>query len=314
MWGWQEAAMRRTASVILGTTALITSAIAVPAQAALSAPAGSVIYGTVLAAGHPVAGAEVTLYAWPDQKVTAAMKVGQQVPLVAVGQAVSSSTGSYGVAVSDYAALRARADHGIVNLVATAVSGRTAGTFSFSRRLVAGGTELAADTNAAVPSTAPQTASLNLADGPSAPGVQCGMWHLLRTYPPTNVVVGATFSRVSYERTNFFYGVGQNSSIGVGVGNGKPSRSAAARRSARKSGSTCPRAPATARQRICITTRSTPITCAGRTTTWAVRPSGLWPGCRLDAAEVGRGGRGSAPGAPGRLLLLRPVGQRRARE
>jgi hypothetical protein len=220
MWGWQEAAMRRTASVILGTTALITSAIAVPAQAALSAPAGSVIYGTVLAAGHPVAGAEVTLYAWPDQKVTAAMKAGQQVPLVAVGQAVSSSTGSYGVAVSDYAALRARADHGIVNLVATAVSGRTAGTFSFSRRLVAGGTELAADTNAAVPSTAPQTASLNLADGPSAPGVQCGMWHLLRTYPPTNVVVGATFSRVSYERTNFFYGVGQNSSIGVGVGNG----------------------------------------------------------------------------------------------
>ena len=65
-----------------------------------------------------------------------------------------------------------------------------------------------------------QAASLNLVHGPSTPGVQCGVWHLLRTYPPTNVVVGATFSRVSYENTNFFYSAGQSSSIGIGVGNG----------------------------------------------------------------------------------------------
>ena len=84
--------MRRIISALLGAAALITAYAAVPAQAAVTAPAGPVVLGSVLAAGQPVAGAEVTLYAWPDQAVTSAMTDGQQVRRCRLAQTTGSST------------------------------------------------------------------------------------------------------------------------------------------------------------------------------------------------------------------------------
>ena len=72
-------------SLLLG---IGTVAVAVPPEA-LAAPvstvvSGAVVTGQVRSAGHLVAGASVTLYAWPDPAVIAALKPGQQVPLCSV--------------------------------------------------------------------------------------------------------------------------------------------------------------------------------------------------------------------------------------
>jgi len=53
----------------------------------------------VTAGGKPESGVTVTIHAWPDQSVMQALKIGQAVPLVAVGSATTDSSGKYSVSV-----------------------------------------------------------------------------------------------------------------------------------------------------------------------------------------------------------------------
>ena len=205
-------------SLLLG---IGTVAVAVPPQA-LAAPVstvvtGAVVTGQVRSAGHLVAGAVVTLYAWPDPAVIAALKPGQQVPLKPVGSAVSSASGRYAIAVTRWSAVRAAASNDVVNLEVIAVFGRRADVFSFPRTLVAG--PALATGQARALSLAPQRANLSLASGPAPQSDQppCGYTYLIKRYRPRWVVVGATYSKVPGVSMSFTYGYGQNSSLGVGV-------------------------------------------------------------------------------------------------
>jgi hypothetical protein len=136
-----------------------------PVQAvAATAPRGTVVDGTVMANGRPVAGAKVTLYAWRRQSVMARLRIGQTRHLTVVGSAVSSRSGRYSVKVTNWAGLSASASQGVVNLEITARTANSSMTFSFPRRIVAtaNGAALAADNEVRVPHLAPQKANLNL--------------------------------------------------------------------------------------------------------------------------------------------------------
>src|ERR1022692_56825 len=196
---------------------LVSGAVAVPSLA-LPAAAGTVVTGQVRSAGHPVAGARVTLYVWPGPAVVAALKPGEQVPLQAVGSAVSVGTGQYAIAVTRWAAVRAAASRGVVNLEAMAVWNRGVGVFSFPRMLV-NGPALAVDSQSGASSLAPQQATLGIVSGPASKSGRppCGSTYLIKTYRPRWVIVGATYSKVPGVVMNFTYGRGQNSSLGVGL-------------------------------------------------------------------------------------------------
>jgi hypothetical protein len=213
--------MGRTFSVSLVIAGLVSAALVVPAQVASAAPAGTVVTGEVAAGGHPVSGAKVTLYAWPRQAVVAALKPGDRVPLRAIGSALSSNTGRYSISVSNWKGVRASADHGIVNLEALAVRGRSAGLFNFPRILVttASGAALAVDGQARVPSMVPQQATLGLVHGPALkPGIPpCGVIYKIKSFGKRSAVVGGTYSRVTGVKMHFKYSRTQSSQLGVGV-------------------------------------------------------------------------------------------------
>ncbi len=168
-----------TASVILVLWAVSATP---PAMAATSAPASGgalVVQGTVLGVtGQAVAGQQVNLIAWPQQRVTAAVRPGQVVPTTLVGSAVTSASGSYAIRVASPGGLAAAADDGTVNLevLTTGTAGFSA--FSFHRQLVATPDGAAF---AAFPAGAAQTANLRLRPGGQAapatvPGPRAGTW------------------------------------------------------------------------------------------------------------------------------------------
>jgi hypothetical protein len=61
----------------------------------------------VTAGGHALAGAKVTLYAWPRNSVVAALHQETSVPWTIVGSAVSNHAGLYAVTVSNPGTVRA---------------------------------------------------------------------------------------------------------------------------------------------------------------------------------------------------------------
>jgi hypothetical protein len=217
--------MRRGFGVILGAAGLVLAALAIPSQVALAAPAGIVVMGQMVAGGQPVAGAKVTMYAWPRQAVVVALKQGAAVPMRAVGSAVSSSTGRYAISVSNWKAVQASADGDVVNLEVMAFQGRSGGVFSFPRLLVetASGPALAVDNAALTLSMAPQSADLGLVRGPSGnrrgpPDFPpCGQMIKAKYLGKRWTVVGITSSKVLGTTIDFDYGKDQSSSLGVGI-------------------------------------------------------------------------------------------------
>ncbi|MFD4598093.1 DNRLRE domain-containing protein [Streptomyces sp. NPDC058464] len=94
--------------------------------------------GTVKDAdGNLAAGADVVLYAWPDNESDDALEEGDSVKLQPVAKAVSDSSGGYALRVASAAALtpEAAAD-GTVNFETVAYSGSRQAVFNFPRTLV----------------------------------------------------------------------------------------------------------------------------------------------------------------------------------
>jgi hypothetical protein len=206
---------------VLWLAALVSAAAAAtPAQAVtVTTPSRIVVQGTVMSGGHVVAGAHVTLYAWPQQAVMAALKIGDRVPLTVVGAAMSSGSGRYAVAVTNWAGVRASADHGIVNLEAMAFDQGRGGAYSFPRQIVATahGSALAAENQATVPRLAAQRATLRLGPAVSGSDIPCGQTVLLKSYGKRNTIVGVEYSSVSPTvKLVFTYGKDQSSILGVG--------------------------------------------------------------------------------------------------
>jgi hypothetical protein len=123
-----------------------------------------VVVGRVLLNGHGVPGAEVTLYAQPNQTVMASLKPGDRVPQIVVGSAVSSASGSYSISPTDWVGLRRSATYGNINFEVIAISGCRAWMYFFPRKLVrtATGPALAVDDSSDPPQLTPQRVDLRL--------------------------------------------------------------------------------------------------------------------------------------------------------
>jgi len=222
---------RRLTLILTSSLALAAAAAIVPsvASAAAATPPrlapGTVVTGSVTGGGHALAGAKVTLYAWPSQAVTAAVKIGAQVPLTVLGSATSSSSGSYSIAPTNLASLRASADpNGIVNLEVLAVYHGHTTLYYFPRTLVttAGGLRLAANSQAAKPQLAPQQAnlSLNLSRRAANPRLDCGTQVPIATWNNIEGVLGAEYSHLDSVKMGFVYSTGQSSKLGAAVSSG----------------------------------------------------------------------------------------------
>ncbi|MEV6500091.1 DNRLRE domain-containing protein [Streptomyces prunicolor] len=131
--------------------------------------------GTVKDAdGNVAAGADVVLYAWPDNESDDALEEGDSVKLQPVAKAVSDSSGGYVLRVASASSLtpEAAAD-GTVNLETVAYSGSHQALFNFPRTLVTSSSTtayLAATTDSATATsidTTPATADLVLDNAPT---------------------------------------------------------------------------------------------------------------------------------------------------
>ncbi|MFE2212122.1 DNRLRE domain-containing protein [Streptomyces canus] len=125
--------------------------------------------GTVKdAAGNTVAGADVVLYAWPDNESDDALEEGDSVKLQPVAKAISDSAGGYTLRVASASSLTPQAaTDGTVNLETVAYSGSHQALFNFPRTLVSSsGTSayLAATTDAAGTTVADADTSPVVAD------------------------------------------------------------------------------------------------------------------------------------------------------
>ncbi|MFE2423156.1 DNRLRE domain-containing protein [Streptomyces hokutonensis] len=114
--------------------------------------------GTVKGAdGNVAAGADVVLYAWPDNESDDALEEGDSVKLQPVAKAVSDSSGAYTLRVASASALTPEAaTDGTVNLETVAYSGSHQAVFNFPRTLVSSSSStayLAATTKAAATDT-----------------------------------------------------------------------------------------------------------------------------------------------------------------
>ncbi len=115
--------------------------------------------GTVKdAAGNTVAGADVVLYAWPDNESDDALEEGDSVKLQPVAKAISDSGGGYTLRVASASSLTPQAaTDGTVNLETVAYSGSHQALFNFPRTLVTSSATtayLAATTDAATTTVA----------------------------------------------------------------------------------------------------------------------------------------------------------------
>jgi hypothetical protein len=212
------AAAFAAAGLVLATGATPSQAASSTASLSSAAPAGTVVTGQVTTGGHPIAGAQVTLVAWPRQRVLNAVPQGGTAPTHVVGSAVSGGSGDYAITIKNWSAVRSFATNGVVNLEVLARWGDYGTVYAFPRKLTASGA-LAADNEARVPSTAPQRANLGL--------VLVTARSSTPRYPPCIpvkikylgkhwTVVGMTSSKVRKVTMDFDYGTNQNSSLGVG--------------------------------------------------------------------------------------------------
>ncbi|MGW3289983.1 DNRLRE domain-containing protein [Streptomyces sp. NPDC001002] len=87
--------------------------------------------------GNTVAGADVVLYAWPDNESDDALEEGDSVKLQPVAKAISDSDGGYTLRVASASSLTPQAaTDGTVNLETVAYSGSHQALFNFPRTLV----------------------------------------------------------------------------------------------------------------------------------------------------------------------------------
>jgi len=194
---------------------LTTATIPAAAAAAAAGPSIAAQGRLVGAAGRPVAGARIVLYAWPADSVVSRLRPGQRVPLRIVGTARTTALGGYAIRVTSPAALRASAARdGTLNLELITTTPAGFATFSFHRRLAATlqGSSAARMT--------PQAANLRLmpaGTAPRSPQIQCGLMHEVASYGARTTTVGTTYSHVPGVTAHFTYGSGQSSGLGVGV-------------------------------------------------------------------------------------------------
>jgi hypothetical protein len=124
----------------LGLAVLLGGAVVIAVRATSShtppVAVRPVVVGRVLVNGHGVAGAQVTLYAQPNQTVMASLKPGDTVPQIVVGTAVSSGSGSYSISPSNWAGLRRSATFGNINFEIIAIKGCRLAPYFFPRKLV----------------------------------------------------------------------------------------------------------------------------------------------------------------------------------
>jgi len=129
------------------------------------ASASPVVVGRVVLNGRGVPGADVTVYAWPNQAVVTSLKVGEPVPQVLVGSAVSSGSGSYSISTTNWPGIRRSATNGVVNFYVMAIGRCRVVTYFFPRKIVrtATGPALAANTDSeTTPQLTVQHANLSL--------------------------------------------------------------------------------------------------------------------------------------------------------
>lgn len=226
-----DGSIRAALAVGVGTAALLAiAATAVPGHAASrvtspSVPAGTmVVQGSVAgASGHAAAGARVVLYAWPNSSVLKGMRVGQRVPVVTVGSAVTNASGHYSITYSSLAALKSlESSTGVVNFQAVSSGSSGVGSFSFSRQLTgeAHGALTASSVPGATPASQPVNMRLAGTKGTVTPQEECG-WFESVNYGPEWTVVGTTYvTATSGVAQGFDYGNGQNSTLGVGFSAG----------------------------------------------------------------------------------------------
>lgn len=194
----------------------------------------SSLKGQLIASGRvtnshdqPVSGAQVRLFAWPTQAVVTKLKPGDRVPLRVVGSASSAADGSYAIRLaSPSGLLTSSSPQGVVNLEIVASHGSAGmGSFSFSRKMVQvnGHAKLVTLFGKRNPAAAvvQQTAAIRLHSNATvnaqATSSLCAL-DLVAVYSARPGVVGSSYSRYAGENTQWFtYGVGQSTSIGVGV-------------------------------------------------------------------------------------------------
>jgi hypothetical protein len=216
-------------ALAIGSPAL--AAITHPQAAASGGLIGQVlVQGTVRAGGRPLADAAVTVYAWPPNSVLGALKPGKMVPTQVVGTAKTTPSGQYTVTVSSPAALQASVmPDGIVNLEIDAQSATSGASFSFSRRLVQTPDRIeltsalfegAINDGASSPDP-PEQADLFMQPVASqriqSPDI-C-VWELLKSYPPSPTIIGATYDITDNVTQTFIYGTDQSSSLGISTSN-----------------------------------------------------------------------------------------------
>lgn len=176
--------------------------LAAPATA-VSAPPSLTVTGTVSYLGRPQAAAVVTIAAWPDQRITAGIRPGHEVPLVTLGSATTGPDGRYEIRVPD-GLLAPEATDGVVNLEVDSGSGSA--FFPVTIQRMPGNASVAA---AAHPATA-NVAALS----PVMPAAHCGVAYV-RSLGKVWTRVGQTYVVPRGVRQTFSYSSGQASTLGI---------------------------------------------------------------------------------------------------
>jgi hypothetical protein len=179
---------------------LVTTA---PAQAATPA-AAIAVHGTVTASGKANAGATVYIYAWPDETVLQALKIGQTVPRVSVGETKTNASGQYAISLP-VTKLAPEATSGVVNLeIGTSTAAENLSVVIAQNA----GNAYLAGTNPVV----------NLQDsGKNECSQPVDSWHYYASMKKHWATVGQTYVATTDATQQFSYSLGQFSTIGAGT-------------------------------------------------------------------------------------------------
>lgn len=217
----------RLVAALAMAVALVVS-IAAPAQAGRGPAGVTWITGTLLdSSGDPVAGAEVTLTAWPSGSQLAALSPDEDVVTVDAGTTVTDAQGAFSFqhdVLLDNDLQSLTDGTFIVDLTVEATSGNQYWAFSTSRFLTElvspSGEEAEAIDDSPITMTPIGTAAAS-GTQPAFPPSSCP-FRKIATLGPRWVVVGAG-STTTDVTMKFTYSSGSNTSIGIGVSlNGGP--------------------------------------------------------------------------------------------
>jgi hypothetical protein len=202
--------MRKHSLLSLSALASLTLAasMATPASAAARASqpghAASAVEvgGTVTSSGKDAPGVKVTIHAWPSQKVDQAVKIGQKVPWVLVGSAMTDASGKYSISIP-VSQLMPESSNGVVNLEADSSAGSV--IFPVVVTKDAGNSFLTHD----------PVANISGAPGPGT--FKChGDWFYQKSMGKHYDTVGQTYVPGNVAKQQFSYSTSQSSALGVG--------------------------------------------------------------------------------------------------